>query len=67
MLKLLRRRVAKGGALWIVIGDSRYGGVHIPTATIVGELAVAASLRVKATGWAAFGSTPEDVCDLEFA
>ena len=26
-----------------------------------------AQVQVKATGWAAFGSTPDDVCDLEFA
>jgi hypothetical protein len=41
VLDMVRLRLYDQGACWIVIGDSRYGGVRIPTAKILEELAIA--------------------------
>jgi hypothetical protein len=35
-----------GGSIWLVVGDSRYGGVHVPTAAIVRSLAASTGLTV---------------------
>ena len=35
----LRRILVEGATAWIVIGDSSYAGVHVPTAQVLQELA----------------------------
>lgn len=47
VLTSIRHALTTRGAVWVVVGDSRYGGVQIPTASIIGELASQASLRVQ--------------------
>lgn len=39
--------LAPGGVYWIVVGDSQYGGVHVPTARILTELAPSLGLKVE--------------------
>ena len=39
ILKALREKVDPEGSCWIVVGDSSYGGVTVPTAQILEELA----------------------------
>ncbi len=36
-----------GGSCWMVVGDSRYSAVHIPTAEILGQLTVQQSWSVE--------------------
>ena len=38
VLAHLSRIVVAGGATWIVVGDSRYAGIQIPVAKVLGEL-----------------------------
>jgi DNA modification methylase len=51
VLQRVRRRLSPGGNCWIVVGDSRYGGVHVPTARILSEL-------VQAHGWSVSSMEP---------
>ena len=46
VLSLLRARLSDGGRCWVVVGDSRYGGVFVPTGRILAELAAAAGWTV---------------------
>jgi DNA modification methylase len=46
VLQRVRRSLRRNASAWIVVGDSRYAGVHIPTATILKELAPSLFLRV---------------------
>lgn len=42
LMAIIRRigaRLSPGGSVWLVVGDSRYAGIQIATADIVGELA----------------------------
>lgn len=42
LMGIIRRigaRLTPGGSVWLVVGDSRYAGVQIATADIIGELA----------------------------
>ena len=39
VLDYLTKVIVGGGSAWIVVGDSRYAGVQIPVATVLGELA----------------------------
>ena len=39
VLQALRKRLYVRGEVWAVVGDSLYANVHIPVATILGELA----------------------------
>jgi hypothetical protein len=41
--------LSDGGMAWMVVGDSRYADVAIPTATIIGELAPALGFEVTTT------------------
>ena len=43
----IHRRLEIGGSAWLVVGDSRYGGIHISTARIVVQLAHNAGWRIK--------------------
>ena len=36
-----------GGSLWLVVGDSRYAGIQISTAQIIGELATGVNWRLR--------------------
>lgn len=38
-------RLSPGGQIWMVVGDSRYGGVDIPVANVLNELAVNSGLH----------------------
>ena len=40
-------RLSIGGSLWLVVGDSQYAGIPIPTAEIVGTLAIKAGLVLR--------------------
>ena len=51
VLNRVHMHLHKDGTCWIVIGDSRYGGVHVPTAQILGELA-------PQHGWSLLSSEP---------
>ncbi len=42
----LQDALRPNGSIWLVVGDSRYGGVHVPTAAIVTSLAVSKGLKV---------------------
>lgn len=46
VLERVKTSLRRGAHAWIVVGDSRYAGVHIPSATILTELAP--SLRFRA-------------------
>ena len=39
VLKQLQRVLVDDGLAWIVVGDSRYAGIQVPVASILGELA----------------------------
>lgn len=39
VVRQIGRKITAGGSLWLVVGDSRYAGIQIATANIVGELA----------------------------
>lgn len=43
----IRCRLSSGGTAWLVVGDSCYAGVKIPTANIIAELASALGWGVK--------------------
>ena len=47
----LRRTLAEGASAWMVVGDSRYAGVHIPVAKVLQELVVT-------RGWHILASEP---------
>ena len=49
VLNQLKQILVKGGVAWIVVGDSRYGGVQIPVAKILNELVVERSWTALAT------------------
>ena len=51
VLDHLSRILVIGGSTWIVVGDSRYAGVHIPVATILQEL-------VDGRGWEVLATEP---------
>jgi len=38
VLAATHRSLSRRGSAWVVVGDSRYGGTHIPTAKILTEL-----------------------------
>jgi hypothetical protein len=46
VLKSIREAIAVSGRAWMVVGDSRYAGVRIPTARILAELAPDIGWRV---------------------
>ncbi len=46
VLDRLHRSVARGGSVWMVVGDSRYAGVQLETAAIIIELAPKAGWHV---------------------
>lgn len=46
VLDRLHSGLAAGGRIYMVVGDSRYAGVQIPVATILGELALERGFRV---------------------
>ena len=41
------KRITPGGSLWLVVGDSRYAGIQVATADIIGELATRGGWTVK--------------------
>ena len=43
----IHRRLTPGGSTWLVVGDSRYAGIGVAAAHIIGELTEAAGWRVK--------------------
>lgn len=45
VLSTVRNALRSGGSIWMVVGDSRYGGVSIPTASILRELSSALALH----------------------
>jgi hypothetical protein len=47
VLRQIKRGLARRGKAWIVVGDSRYAGVHVPVAEILCELAVEAKWKVE--------------------
>lgn len=52
MLDVLRNVAAEltaGGQVWMVVGDSRYGGITVPVASILCELGVANGWSVKSS------------------
>ena len=52
LMKVLRRvsvTLSDDGLCWIVVGDSRYGGVRVPTAQIIAELSSDAGWKVQAS------------------
>jgi hypothetical protein len=51
VLTKIRHSLRPGAKTWIVVGDSKYGGVRVPTAKILRELVVA-------TDWQVVSSTP---------
>jgi hypothetical protein len=48
VLRILHDAVAESGACWLVVGDSRYGGIRVPTATVLSELACSCGWAVQA-------------------
>lgn len=40
-------KLTPGGSLWLVVGDSRYAGIQISTAEIIGQLAVNRNWRLR--------------------
>ena len=44
VLSNLEPALVRGGSAWVVTGDSKYGSTHIPTGTILAELA-------RSSGW----------------
>lgn len=42
----LHDRLASQGEVWAVVGDSRYAGIHVPTALILAELAPSLGFKV---------------------
>jgi len=51
VLKALRKRLSSGGRVYMVLGDSRYGGVDVPVARILSE-------EISALGFEAVGIEP---------
>jgi hypothetical protein len=49
VLSTLKYRLRRGGRIYMVVGDSRYAGVHVPVAAILGEVAPAVGLKVRRT------------------
>jgi hypothetical protein len=48
VMELLGRSLVRRGAVWAVLGDSRYADIHIPVATILSELVRSTAFRVEA-------------------
>ena len=46
VLANVRSGLVKGGRCWIVVGDSRYAGVEVPTGRILVELAMQENWRL---------------------
>ncbi len=49
VLRRVRRALRTGATCWLVVGDSQYGGVKVPTARILKELAGSDGWRVDKT------------------
>lgn len=49
VLSSVRNLLADRGSIWMVVGDSRYAGVLVPTARIITELATSLDLKVLST------------------
>lgn len=49
VLARVHAKLRPGGLCWIVLGDSRYGGVFVPTADIVTELALQTGWSIEVT------------------
>jgi hypothetical protein len=47
VLRALHQKVTRGGSAWLVVGDSRYSQVHIPSAVILSDLAPALGWNVE--------------------
>lgn len=47
IIQQIGKGLATRGSLWLVVGDSQYAGIPIPTARIIGELARATGLRLR--------------------
>lgn len=48
VLKRLKSAIVTGGRIYLVVGDSRYHGIQVPVATILGELAENLGLKTTA-------------------
>ncbi len=47
VLATLRQKLCRSGRVYMVVGDSRYAGVHVPVAAILAEIAPAVGMRVR--------------------
>jgi hypothetical protein len=47
VLSTLKAKLATHGRVYMVVGDSRYGGVHVPTAAILADIAPAVGFSVR--------------------
>jgi hypothetical protein len=47
VLTSLHQKLCRGGRIYMVVGDSRYAGVHVPVAGILGEIAPIVGMAVK--------------------
>lgn len=47
ILRALRGTLNPGGAVWAVVGDSRYAGVAVQVAEILAELSVTSGFKVE--------------------
>lgn len=47
VLKAVSTKLRDGGRVYMVVGDSRYAGVHIPVATILAEIAPSVGVSLK--------------------
>lgn len=47
IIQQIGKGLAPKGSLWLVVGDSQYAGIPIPTADIIGELAMAGEWRLR--------------------
>ena len=46
VLRAIADGLSPRGSIWMVVGDSRYGGIHIPSSNILSELADSVGLSV---------------------
>ena len=49
VLAALKQKLCRGGRVYMVVGDSRYAGVHVPVAAILAEVAPAVGMRVRSS------------------
>jgi hypothetical protein len=47
VMATLRQKLCRRGRIYMVVGDSRYAGVHVPVAAILGEIAPTVGLTVR--------------------